>query len=1136
MNSQNDRNPYIQSLIPSYSNNNSNNNNNNNNINNNNINYNSNNNNNNNHNNNNNNNNNNDNIFLYSNGGGLNNNYNSNINYNGYNNPPNNFRNSLDLNGLNGNNNINHNNNNNGIYNNNNNSYSFGNNGNFNNSNNSNFNLNNFSNNNYNSINQRPNPPLFNNDYNNMNNMNNMNMNNNMNYNMNNNMNNNNNINYNMNNNFNQSNNINHINNMNNMNNLFAPLVPPQPQQYFYQNSPKNQQQTLSPPLQTQSQTLDFQNRSSQQLPSIPTSPPPSYSTPPLLPPKISFVQQQLFSQQSPPQYPSRPAPPVPPMVPFQLNTVQNISPPSSNSTKIYNNQRQSQRLPPSASQQILQQKPPPPQPPPSRPKSLPTSPHNNNINHINNNSNFNHNHNNNIKQSKNLKSSNDRSILEDMGSLIKDIYKEENILSSSNNSVGSNSSLDNSQSKLEPVLREGCLFYNVVVMNEPKGNVNDNRWFVQRGQFLFNHLEKEMKEVDILDLKRLLLNIDIRLMDNSNDLRYGFRLRTPKNNIAHFIWTIDPKEAIMWLVSISSFTLNFDQEKESEMINQILEISQPESRPKKVINTSSYSKQEQASSTNQSPLSGFSISNLSIFDGNDIGRYEDIDFDNLLKKGLDIFKSDSQKKTLKTISKNLDNRELIVENISELLLNTEFELGKSFYKLIVAIEDKILGGSDNEKISNDVNNIIYEYTQMIVHKIQDLRKSEKRISYARLAVEKAVYKFIYQIILSLYTAKYAKEDEQYSSKFLQLLTITTIHIGIPEDFWLLDNKSESLMDDEEISSNNGSGDGDTEIINNFCDIDLETAAHLPPYQFSIDILKTLPSLTTPTEKLECIEKSIDLISESIKLYWEKKSKFNRSTISKIPQISADELLPIFSYVIIKSNITNVFSELMFIQEYSDFSLCSQKQQYCLTTFEAALQNTLDWTIESLLADASKVFEDLKQSTLELSPSKRKSMSISLPASSMPSPSPISPSMLSNVGELSISNNSNFINNNIGNLSNSNSVSSNNSDNNNSSNSNSYIDVNNSTNITASNILDIDFSIPTTSVLPKITTTTTTTTTTTSTASSLDSDNDSSLLVNEEHSILEPTSRSNSPLQNNKSKNKNDSNNLNTLIDDMFNF
>ncbi|KAN0029422.1 hypothetical protein ACTA71_007549 [Dictyostelium dimigraforme] len=59
----------------------------------------------------------------------------------------------------------------------------------------------------------------------------------------------------------------------------------------------------------------------------------------------------------------------------------------------------------------------------------------------------------------------------------------------------------------------------------------------------------------------------------------------------------------------------------------------------------------------------------------------------------------------------------------------------------------------------------------------------------------------------------------------------------------------------------NNNNNNNNNIENNSDSLD-DIEESIPPYQNSIDILKKLSSLTTPSEKLECIEQSIDAISQ----------------------------------------------------------------------------------------------------------------------------------------------------------------------------------------------------------------------------------------------------------------------------------
>jgi len=549
----------------------------------------------------------------------------------------------------------------------------------------------------------------------------------------------------------------------------------------------------------------------------------------------------------------------------------------------------------------------------------------NNNCNNSNNNNkylnippNINNNNNNEVKKN------NYKQIHETYQKYSNDINFERRIGASDYDSMASMYKESHHLPSSQSVILEGFMYYNVVVMGEPKGTFNDNRWFVQRGNFLFNHLAKDIEPIDVIDLKRLILNIDIRIVDDSSSaFRYGFSLSTPNNSISHFLWSDDPKQCILWLVSIASYTTEFNQDKEMNMINQILEISQPEFKPKKVLHSqrNSYSQQPQQQKRK------------SIFETNEIGKLEDFNFEFIFKNGLlnDIFNHDKQKQTIKLISKNPEDKSIVVDNISKLLLDQEFDLGQTLVKQIEMIENKISCDLPIEEISESVHNIIYEYTQICLHKLPELSKTEQRSGVCRFAVENSIFTYLYQTILSIYTHKYHSEDEELSTKATQFLTITPVHLGIAQKFWLVDGNE----DDSDVNS------------------DTTT----PPYQDAIDLMKKLPTFSTPTEKIELLINVSDSLCKCISNFWNSRPSKPNNIV-----LGADDLLPLFTYVIIKSKVNNLHSEMMFIQDYLDQDLNQTVQGYFLVTFQTCLSLINYWNLDEILNNASTQFENIKKS------------------------------------------------------------------------------------------------------------------------------------------------------------------------------
>jgi len=90
-------------------------------------------------------------------------------------------------------------------------------------------------------------------------------------------------------------------------------------------------------------------------------------------------------------------------------------------------------------------------------------------------------------------------------------------------------------------------------------------------------------------------------------------------------------------------------------------------------------------------------------------------------------------------------------------------------------------------------------------------------------------------------------------------------------------------------------------------------------------------------------------IINSINTYWQKKNsktKFKlRSEKNNVNiTLSADELVPLITYVVLKSNIPHVYIEMKFIESFIDEKKVIGEEGWLLATFNSALNLLLNFT------------------------------------------------------------------------------------------------------------------------------------------------------------------------------------------------
>lgn len=154
-------------------------------------------------------------------------------------------------------------------------------------------------------------------------------------------------------------------------------------------------------------------------------------------------------------------------------------------------------------------------------------------------------------------------------------------------------------------------------------------------------------------------------------------------------------------------------------------------------------------------------------------------------------------------------------------------------------------------------------------------------------------------VILDYYHTKFAQQDHALCSLSDVLASkITPEHIDVAQKFWLI--------------SNNGQMP--------------------PPYCAAISIFQQFPQAKSPLAKVAVLKDVARSICMSIEQFWDiNRGEFPRG---EDPSVSADDLVAIFSYVIIKSKVPLIYSESEYICDFvSDRNLMGETG-YLITTFQ----------------------------------------------------------------------------------------------------------------------------------------------------------------------------------------------------------
>ncbi|XP_048735717.2 VPS9 domain-containing protein 1-like [Ostrea edulis] len=209
--------------------------------------------------------------------------------------------------------------------------------------------------------------------------------------------------------------------------------------------------------------------------------------------------------------------------------------------------------------------------------------------------------------------------------------------------------------------------------------------------------------------------------------------------------------------------------------------------------------------------------------------------------------------------------------------------------------------------ISEDVHLYLDKLQEMFICVYEQLDSPEGRDScYSQL--EEPFFKPIWQYLLALY--RFANKSSE-----LQVAHVMTVHMNcLPGTLGV---KKKLQLHGQDLT--------------------------YIPYRAAIEELRSIPSQVTLLGKLESLVKSSRLICRCVEEHY--------SDAEKVPSIGADDLLPILSYVIIRTGLPQIVSECSILEEFIHEGYIMGEEGYCLTSVQTALQYLKSLSAQLLTSD-----------------------------------------------------------------------------------------------------------------------------------------------------------------------------------------
>lgn len=217
----------------------------------------------------------------------------------------------------------------------------------------------------------------------------------------------------------------------------------------------------------------------------------------------------------------------------------------------------------------------------------------------------------------------------------------------------------------------------------------------------------------------------------------------------------------------------------------------------------------------------------------------------------------------------------------------------------------------------------------LLMGPMQSFSNREKAVEYSNLSIETTLFEQLHHHILPLYELLYEQEDMQHSQKLIEFATISPAHLGIEKKFWLL---------------------ADSTIQN----------SNLPPYHKAIQTLKTIKTVTSPKAKVFVLKATADAICDCVLEYWK-----GRMDPKKL-RIGGDEILPLFTYVIVKANVPKLYSESKLMEDFLSDSDLLGELGYMLVTFQTALSYICCMNLNECEQSVKDLFETIEQRKVQV--------------------------------------------------------------------------------------------------------------------------------------------------------------------------
>jgi len=232
-----------------------------------------------------------------------------------------------------------------------------------------------------------------------------------------------------------------------------------------------------------------------------------------------------------------------------------------------------------------------------------------------------------------------------------------------------------------------------------------------------------------------------------------------------------------------------------------------------------------------------------------------------------------------------------------------------------LAVEQLQRIGEECQAVTAFVESVLHSVTVGPANANDDL--TDEWLNVVRLETERLTLHPVHDELFACARRAAADRCDKYNTAAASLATAVPGHLGIRRDFWLLESPE--------------------------------------PYAKAISIFRLLPRCETGMEKAECLIKTQYALRAEVDEYWSERERTSRGF-----RIGGDDLLPILSYIALKSALQDAPAHMDLAELLLAPRLRVEREGYAVTTFQTVVDYVSNLDEDQLESNLIEIAADLE--------------------------------------------------------------------------------------------------------------------------------------------------------------------------------